>query len=443
MTPARVLDARLDTGPLRLRDLMGAAFVDWSGPVAGPETGFATALPLGLTGQLWLTPSALEVHRHFTAKSASVGIEAKSGEIHVAMIGKDADGRDAKLDVTSSGTGESRNISGKMRMPVDLAQQLALVTGGQVASGEGSVELTFTSEGRSPGAALAAAQGEGTFALEDFKLLGLTPSAFTKALAAAKDAAGIGAAFAAMRVGDGLDFGAVSGTIGLSGGEMRFAPVQHVDDDAGVYVKTLADLAQGEIDMDVGLSLKARPNLPAMSIAYAGPPMALVRSENNSEIATSLGVTIMQQGINELERLQQEQARLAKEEEKQRIEDEARLQAYYAQRDELLLRRRELKVQAEMQVMEAERLRRQIEAERAANAEINKQEIRQRLRELKTWRKVSDTAEPSPVTADSPKPAAPKQPQPRKPTTVKPVILANPPGAPVKISPPPDKSFSQ
>jgi len=443
LTPANVLDARLNTGPLRLRDLMGAAFVDWSGPAAGPETGFATALPFGLTGQLWLTPSALEVHRHFTAQSASFGIEAKPGEIHVAMSGKDADGRDALLDVTSSGTDESRNISGKMRMPVDLAQQLALVAGGPVASGEGSLELTFTSAGRSPGAALAAAQGEGKFALEGFKLLGITPSAFTTVLAAAKDASGIGAAFAAMRGGIGLDFGAVNGTIGLQGGEMRFSPVQHVDDDAGVYVKTLADLAQGEVDMDVGLSLKARPNLPAMSIAYAGPPMALVRSENNSEIATSLGVTIMQQGINELERLQQEQARLAQEEEKQRIEDEARLQAYYAQRDELLLRRRELKVQAEMQVMEADRLRRQIEAERAANTEMNKVEIRQRLRELKTWRKVSDASDAAPGTAVSPQPAAAKPSQPRKPTTVKPVILANPPGAPVKISPPPNFSPSQ
>ena len=129
-----------------------------------------------------------------------------------------------------------------------------------------------------------------------------------------------------------------------------------------------------------------------MSIAYAGPPMALVRSENNSELATSLGVTIMQQGINELERLQQEQARLAKKEEKQRVEDEARLQAYYAQRDELLLRRRELKVQAEMQVVEADRLRRQIEAERAANAEINKAEIRQRLRELQHLAQASGAA---------------------------------------------------
>jgi hypothetical protein len=255
-----------------------------------------------------------------------------------------------------------------------------------------------------------------------------------------------------MRGGEGLDFGAVIGTISLSGGEMTFAPIQHVDGDAGVYVRTVADLAQGEIDLDVGLSLKARPNLPSMNVAYAGPPMALVRSENSSEIATALGVTLMQQGINELERLQQEQARLAKEEELQRVEDEARLRAYYAQRDELLLRRRELKVQAEMQVMEADRLRRQIEAERAANAEINKAEIRQRLRELKTWRKVSSlsgspSAAPPAPGRNAAVPAAPAKsqssPPSRKPVKVRPVILAKPPGAPVKISPPPNFSPSQ
>lgn len=444
LTPAMALDASLDTGPLRLGDLMAGAFLDWSGPADGTDTGFATALPFGLTGRLWLTPSALEVHRHFVAQSASVGIEARPGEIHLAMLGKDADGRNAQLDITSAGSDASRTLSGKMAMPVDLAQQLALITGGEVASGQGEVDLTFTSAGRSPGAALAAAQGEGSYALDGFRLVNLTPSAFTATLAAAKDAAGIGAAFAAMRGGEGLDFGAVKGTIGLANGVMTFAPIQHADADAGVYVKTVADLAQGALDMEVGLSLKARPNLPAMSVAYAGPPMALVRSENNSEIATSLGVTIMQEGINELERLQQEQARLAKEEEQQRAEDEARLQAYYDQRDELLLRKRELKVQAEMQVVEADRLRRQIEAERAMNADINKAEIRQRLRELKTWRKLSQAdagASPAGRNADTP----PPRPVPvvRRPSKPAPVILAKPPGAPVVISSPPDKSFSQ
>mgnify|MGYP001806484557 CR=1 FL=1 len=449
LTPGLVVDGRLQTGALRLADMMAASFLDWAGPVAGLEMGFATALPFGLTGELWLTPSSLEVHRHFAARNAEIGIEAKPGEIHFAMLGKDAEGRDAQLELTSAGTDESRKLSGRLRMPVDLAQQLALSDGQPVAAGAGEVQLSFSSEGRSPGAALAAAQGEGTFALEGIRLLGLTPSAFTAALATARDAAGITAAFNAMRGGSGLNLGAASGAITLTGGEMRFAPVQHADGDADTTVSAIADLAQGEIDIEVGLSLKARDRLPAMSIAYAGPPMALQRSENNSEIATSLGVTLMQQGIDELERLQQEQARLAQEEEKQRAEDEARLAAYYAQRDELLLRRRELKVQAEMQVVEADRLRRQIEAERAANAEINKSEMRQRLRELRTWRKIASLSEAAPAPApktEAPLPAKPRtqsSPPTRKPVKVKPVILAKPPGAPVKISPPPNFSPSQ
>jgi len=452
LSPAMVLDGRLQTGPLRLADLLAGAFLDWSGPAAALETGFATALPFGITGQLWITPSSLSVHPHFTASSAEVGIEAKPGEVHVTMLGKDGGGHDAQIDITSAGTDQSRKLTGKLKLPVDLAQQLALVSGGPVASGEGEVEVRFDSEGRSPGAALAASRGEGRFALDGFRLLGLTPSAFTAALALAKDSAGITAAFEALRGGEGIDFGAVSGDIALAGGEMRFSPVQHSDGDADVTVKAMADLALGEIDIDAAIALKARPNLADMSVAYAGPPMGLVRSEDNSEIATALGVTIMQQGINELERLQQEQARLAKEEDQQRAEDEARLAAYYAQRDELLLRKRELKVHAEMQVMEADRLRRQIEAERAQNAEINKAEMRQRLRELRTWKKLAALSEARPATATETLNATPDQsaPKPQQTTQssrgsarVKPVILAKPPGAPVVISPPPNFSPSQ
>ncbi|WP_421694736.1 AsmA family protein [Aestuariivirga sp.] len=468
LTPGLVLDGRLKTGTVVLRDVMAAALIDWSGPEPGLDAGFARSLPFGLTGQLWITPSGLQVHPHFLAKSAEIGIEVKDGEIRLAVAGKDEDGRDVRIDLGSTGSDESRKISGSLRLPVDLAHQLALVGGAQVASGEGEIDLRFDSEGRSPAAALSAARGEGKYALEDFHLTGVTPAAFTSALASARDSAGVTQAFDAMRGGQGVDFGDVSGTVALNGGEMVFSPLTHADGDADITVRTVVDLAQSGIDMDVGLALKAREKLPPMSVAYAGPPMALARSENNSELATSLGVTIMQEGITELERLQQEQARLAKLEEQQRIEDEARLQAYYAQRDEILLRKRELKVHAEMAVIEADRLRRRIEAERAANAEMNKAEIRQRLRELRTWRRQARLTE-----ADQPKPAAEVQevkaqpveqvsaPQPPVPPPkpaqsrpkpkqlratskpIAPVILANPRGAPVIISAPPGSPPSQ
>jgi uncharacterized protein involved in outer membrane biogenesis len=443
LTPERVADVRLETGPLRFADVLAATFLDWSGPGLGLESGFASALPLGLTGEIWLQPSELAVHPHFAANGAEIGIAASDGTLSVTMYGKDADGRGAQVEMTSTGSNGSRAIKGLVNLPVDLGRQLALINGAPVAEGEGLLDLRFETEGRSPAGALAAVRGEGSYKLEDFRLPGLTPRAFVSALAAAGDAEGITRAFDALRGGEGLAFGAVSGRLEVSEGQMNFDPVTHEDDAAATEVKAVAELALGQIDLDVSLRLKARDGLPPMSVSYSGPPMALARAENNSELATGLGVTIMREGIDELERLQQEQARLAKLEEEQRLADEERLQAYYAQRDELILRRRELKVHAEMQVMEADRLRRRIEEERAANSEINKLETRQRQRELRVWRRSARVGD-APPEQKSTRPAtqaAPKPKAPRKPPG--PVILAKPPGAPVVISPPPASSPSQ
>ena len=478
LTPALAVEARVETGALRLADVMAASFLDWSGTGSGREAGFAEALPFGLTGEIWLEPSSLQVHPHFEVKGAEIGIAAAPGDVQLSAFGKDSDGRKLQVDLASAAADGGRKISGLVTLPVDLGQQLALAGGSPIAEGEGSLELRFESAGRSPAAALAAMQGSGRYAIDALRLPGISPEAFASALAEAKDSSGITRAFDALRSGAGLDFGNVSGAITISEGQLNLAPLSHNSDSAEAQLKTVAELAAGQIDIDLGLRFKMQPGLPPMSVAFVGAPSQLARSEDNTELATALGVTIMQQGIDELERLQQEQARLAELEEKQRIEDEARLQAYYAQRDELLLRRRELKVQGEMQVMEADRLRRQIEAERAANAEINKAEIRQRQRELRVWRRLArlaetpvKQAEPAPAKIASeanvkpaetapvesqpveakpaqPKPAKPAaaaQPKPKqkKPQPIGPVILAKPPGAPVVISPPPAASPSQ
>lgn len=485
LTPGLAVDGRIETGPLRLRDVMAATFLDWSGTGPGLEAGFADAMPFGLTGELWLAPAALQVNPQFEIKGAEIGISAAPGDVRLSAFGKDSDGRKVQVELTSAAADGSRNISGLVTLPVDLGTQLALAGGGAIAEGEGSLDLRFDSSGRSPAAALAAMQGSGRYAIDNLRLAGASPEAFASALSEAKDSAGITRAFDALRGGEGLAFGNVSGAITISDGQLNLAPLSRSSDSADAQLKTVAELAAGQIDIELGLRFKMRSGLPPMSIAYAGAPMQLARSEDNTELATALGVTIMQQGIDELERLQQEQARLAQLEEQQRIEDEARLQAYYAQRDEVLLRRRELKVHGEMQVMEADRLRRQIEAERAANAEINKAEIRQRQREIRVWRRMArlaetpvkpaepaavkpapaeiaseaevKPAETAPVEANpvetqpaQPKPAKPAaaaQPKPKQkkppPQPIGPVILAKPPGAPVVISPPPAASPSQ
>ena len=444
MTPSLDAEVRVAAGELRLADVIAATFLEWEGPQPDLETGFAAGLPFGMTGQFWITPSALEVHPHFVAGNAEIGIMAAPGEIQLSVYAKDKDGRAAKLEVTSAGPAESRRVSGLLSLPVDLGRQLAMIDGAQVAEGHGIIDLRFESEGRSPAGVLASVKGEGSYRFDDVRLLTITPQDFAAALAQAKDADGITQAFDRLRGGQGVTFGAVSGGIAVAEGQVRFDPIVRQDAEADIEVKTMAELALGEIDIDIGLRLKQREGLPPMGVSYAGPAGMLARAEDKSELSTALGVTIMQQGIDELERLQQEQLRLAEIEEKQRLEDEARLQAHYAQRDELLLRRRELRVHAEMQVAAADRLRRQIEAERAANAEINKAETRQRQREVRVWRRMARLSEAPPQKPASPVVEAPAKPKPERVISpVAPVILANPPEAPVIISEPPNSSPSQ
>jgi AsmA family/AsmA-like C-terminal region len=449
LAPGMVVKADLQTGPMHLVDLLSAAFLEWRGAAPSRESSFAVGLPLGITGEFWITPSRLTLHEHLVADGALVGIVATGAETRFTLRNKDDEGRDTKLEIGAAGGSGTRAIDGSLTLPVNLGTDLARADGGSVAEGQGAITLSFKGEGRSPAGVLAAVTGAGSYSFNDVAVAGLEPDAFIAAVDAASDGKGLTVAFDLLRKGKALDFGYVAGPVTIADGAVRFAPFVATTPQAKVEVTVVGELALNAIDADIAVAFPGRAGLPGLSIAYAGVPDALVRSEDMAELSTRLGVTIMQQGIDELERLQREQERLAREEEQQRKLDEERLQAYYAQRDELILRRRELRIHSEMRAYESERMRQRIEADREANAAISKDELRQRMRELKTFRqqaKLTRAAVPVQVVRPKPKAAIQKLnvPKPKKPAAPKgPVILVQPEGAPVVISPPPSGSPSQ
>ncbi len=386
------ITGNLETGDLLLTDVLAAAFFAWTGRAPEIDTGFAAGLPLGLTGELWIAPKSLRVHEGFDASDAQIGITATADETRMAVFGKDADGRKAIIELASRPDGGSRALEGNIILPVDLARQLRLEGGAPVASGEGSIELRFAAQGRSPGGALAALKGSGAYSFKNVRLFNISPETFTRRVAEARDAAGLDAAFAGLASGGELVAGDVAGSIVIDTGVAAFLPFRIASKDADATVRTVAELAEGKIDTSIVLDLKAMQGLPAMEIAYAGAPSALARSEDNAALTAALGFQILQQGVNELERLQREQQRLAAEEEKARQEDEARLQAYYAQRDELRLRQRELKVHELMRQQEAEHARLEAIRLTAEYVKMNRAEMAVRLRELRVHRRLARLA---------------------------------------------------
>ncbi len=413
LAPRGHISGDLDLGPLDLDAVLAAVFLAWNGLAPEQEAPFAENLPGGLSGEVWINASSLKIVDTFTAMNVPIGITASPGEILLSIRAKDAAGRDAAVEIGSRGNDGNRALAGRVKLPLDLARQLLLAGGAPVAEGTGSIELGFNSRGRSPGGALAALQGSGSYDIKGLRLLNLSPQDFNKVLAEVRDAAGLNAAFEALRGGEGLVGGDIRGSITILNGVAAFLPFTISTPDADAVVRTSAELASGFIDTAVSLSLKFREGLPAMEVSYVGPPTALARNEDKAELVSTLGYGIMQQGVAELERLQKEQQRLAVEEEKLRLADEEKLQAYYAQRDEVLLRRRELKVHAEMRVLAAEKQRLEIESERAANTEINRTELKQRQRELRVHRRLARLAQKDLVAEPAPTPRV-------KPPAVKP-----------------------
>jgi uncharacterized protein involved in outer membrane biogenesis len=412
----------IETGPLVLTDVLSASLLSWNGGGPRPDSPLATALPLGLEGELWITPKALAISDSFAARDVQIVVTSADGDIHLELYGKDATGRDAKIRV-SSAPGEAagvRRLDGKIHLPLSLASQLSLATGGAVADGEGDIDVSFGGSGRSPGGVLAALAGDGSLQLQGFRLRDINPEGFKAALGNSQDTAAIAAAFAALRQGGGLAFGDVKSAIAIAHGEASFTPLTMASEAADGTLKVLADLALGRLDAALALTLHDTVDRPAMEIAYSGAPGALVRSEDQAELYGALGVAVMDKGVAELERLRQEQERLAAAEAKARVEDEEKLRDYYAQRDELRARQRELSVHAVIRQRAADELRASIEAERGANAEFNKSEMKQRLRELRFYRRlakaggvISVAAPPKPKPKVVPPPPPPVTPPPQ------------------------------
>ena len=120
---------------------------------------------------------------------------------------------------------------------------------------------------------------------------------------------------------------------------------------------------------------------------------------------------------------------MAIEEEELRKEDQERLTAYYAQKAELRLRQRELKVQSAQRVLDVELAKAEGIRLIKEGEVMNKAELRLRLRELRVYRKAM--AEAIPVITPRDKPVAPPLEIPVVPQ--EPILAPPPSGLPTDL----------
>jgi uncharacterized protein involved in outer membrane biogenesis len=387
----RRLTGEINADRVSLTGLMAAVFLPWDGKVPTLEQTFSKRLPYGLEGEFWVRPKVLTVYSGLDVPDAQIGLTAANGVTTLALYGKTGTGEKVAVDLASKPAGETQSLVGQVSLPFDLAQQLKLQTGATVVSGSAGVDVKFDAKGLSPAGALASLNASGTFSLKDGRLLNLSPENFSKLIVGAKDPENLRAAFDALHQGNGIGLGSVFGSLNIVDGVAVVSPFGVTSADADSQLKTTIELATGQFNLSVDLKLKALPDLPRMAISYAGTPTQLVVNEDAAALSSFLGFKVLAQGVGDLEKLQAEQQRLAVEEEKMHKEDQEKLAAFYAQKVELRLRMRELRVQADQRALDAQLAIAAQERLILEGEAMNKLEVKQRLRELKMYRKAEAT----------------------------------------------------
>jgi hypothetical protein len=423
LEPGPVVHGDLTVEQAAVLPLMAQTFLPWNGKDASLDEILNSSLPLGVAGEIWIRPKHLTIYPGYVLDDAQIGITGTDKTVQFNAYAKDADGNKVTVEVNTQAFTDGHKADGALVVPFDLGQNLKLVAGGSPFAGQALVSVKFNGAGRSARAVLASLNGGGSFTLGDGRLLQLSPQAFSQHIRSAKDATDLQASFQALRTGEGLPLGRIFGAISIAGGSAAIAPFGTSTEDADIMVTPVVDLAEGNVDIGLHLMLKAMAELPAMDITYAGPPLELASLENNSALSSYLGFKVLNQGVQELEKVQAEQKRLAEEEAALRQQDEARLAAYYAQRAELRLRLRELRVQGEQRVAEAEQRRVALETLMTTGQDMNRAELRLRVRELTQY-------DPDKAGLFKPAPAQKPKPKPAPPPPLQVPLILVPPASP-------------
>jgi hypothetical protein len=191
--------------------------------------------------------------------------------------------------------------------------------------------------------------------LQDAAMVSLSPDPFYKQLDVVKNADGLQQAFDGLLKGPGFAVTTNKQDIVIDKGNMQAQPLKASLEIANIEITPSFDLSSHVLKTLVQLASKTQVGLPDIAVSYEGPPGELRRRSDTSAISAKLGYAFIARDMAELDRVKKEEEKLAADELQQTQADEAKFAAYQAQRLELRLRLRELKVHASQRVIEADR----------------------------------------------------------------------------------------
>lgn len=337
------LAADFNVGDVTLARLLALTFMPWNGLDTDLATSFGGPDDLLFDGEIWIRPRNLTMPFGDTLKETVVGITlgpTRKFELVAPTV------PELEFDVEVAAKDGGFDAKAKGKLPIDVGQVLVARDGSKLGAGSLVISGDLAGTGRSPAAVLAALEGKGAYTVTGLSFARLAPEAFAKQLATVKTADDLRAALATLEAAPGLSIESSGGTFEVSKGLLTSTPTRISGIGTLSEINTTADLSARAMQMAVAVTLTDKPDLPPVTITYAGEPGALEQRSSSSQLASKLGHEFLARDLEELERLKTEEEKMAIAEEEQRAQDQAKFEAYQAQRAEIRMRQRELKVHA-------------------------------------------------------------------------------------------------
>jgi uncharacterized protein involved in outer membrane biogenesis len=361
------VNANIGFEHLDLPTVLATVFMPWRNAMPALDDGFAPPAPNGLHGEIWLRPIELK-NIGTDLKESVIGINFEQHSRSLSIASQERDNEPFMLDLNLREGDNSFALTGSGHGSISIAPFLTAQDGSAIANGRVVLDGQFEGQGRSPQAILSSLTGKGSYQLQDTTMVSLSPDPFYKKLDVVKNADGLQQAFDNLLKGPGFALGSEKKDIAIDKGNLQAEPLKASLESAEIEITPNFDLSNHVLKTSVQLTSKNLVGLPDIKVSYEGTPGALVRRSDTSAISAKLGYAFIARDMAELDRVKKEQERLAAEELEQTQADEAKFAAYQAQRLELRLRLREMKVHAGQRLIEAER--KKVEMDRLINGSM-------------------------------------------------------------------------
>ena len=360
-------------------DFFQLAFLPWRGAVLGLDQSFSDGLIWGHGGHLTYVPDLVQPGLGPDLAKPQIDYRFGTDERTLKL---NSQSPPALLEFSLKPQGTNFALAGKVSGGFGLEEIFKKADGTIWAQGKVRLDAAFQASSRSPAGLLAGMGGSGTLSHDSLTLPKFSPDVFLGGLADVKDASGLQASLALVHSGTGFEIPAGEMKFDLAQGVANFEKLAVSRGTVTLQIAGVHDLGNNETQLDLTTSKADQPDLPPFTVSYRGPPGDLAEHEDFNALSTKLGYGFIARDMAELDRVKQEQEKLAAEQAAQQQADQQKFAAYQAQRAELRLRLRELKVHAVQRELNAARYKATLDAAIAAGQAITRLEKQKYLRML-------------------------------------------------------------